>query len=85
MEQVIGKIEKICGKENMETFYTKFKENLAAAQKEGEKKEIKFSIKGGEGEPAGIGLSIESISKDQYPKYIPEEKDYMNSSFLYFK
>ena len=80
MEQVLAKVEKIVGKESMEKFYATLKENLAAAKKENEKKNVSFSVKGGEGEPAGVGLSIQSVNKDVYSQYITEEKDYMKDA-----
>lgn len=80
MEQILAKVEKICGKENMEAFYTKMKETLAATPKENEKKLISFQLKGCQEEPSGIGFSFESIDKTTYPKFVTEEKDYMKDS-----
>lgn len=80
MERVLAKVEKICGKENMEAFYTKLKENLASSTKENEKKNLSFQIKGGETTPAGIGIQISSVNKEGFATYIPEEKDYMKDA-----
>ena len=42
-------------------------------EEEGEKKEVKFEVKGGNGTPAGFGISISSVTKDTYPKLIEEK------------
>jgi len=80
MELLFSKIVKLIERGYVKQFYTQLKENLEKIPKENEKKEISATIKGCEGELNGFGVKIENISKNEYTKFMPEEKDYMKNA-----
>ena len=59
-------IEKTIGKENIETFKTKFKETLAKEQKTNEIKSLDLELKTTTTEPTGLSLEFKTFTKDEY-------------------
>ena len=80
MDHLFSKIEHICGKENVDKFYSTFKEKLSELTKENEKKEIKLKIEGGEVEAKGVGIKIESVDKETYGKFIKSDPSYAENA-----
>ena len=80
MELLFSKIVKLIERGYVKQFYTQLKENLEKILKENEKKEISATIKGCDGETNGFGVKIENINKNEYTKFMPEEKEYMKNA-----
>ena len=74
-----AQIEKTIGKENIETFKTKFKETLAKEQKTNEVKSLDLELKTTTTEPTGLSLEFKTFTKDEYASQL-EEQDYMKDS-----
>ena len=74
-----AQIEKTIGKENIETFKTKFKETLAKEQKTNEIKSLDLELKTTTTEPTGLSLEFKTFTKDEYASQL-EEQDYMKDS-----
>ena len=64
-------------KEAIGPFFDDVKKNLAETPKEGEKKNFLFEITGSKDEPKGISSETYSITKDNYPNFFDDSKDYM--------
>jgi ribosomal protein L19 len=81
MEYLFSQLEKkLLKKKNLTRFCGIFKESLATVTKENEKKELSLKIKGCQGDPTGFGIKVESINKNEYNKFIPQEKEYFKNS-----
>lgn len=66
-------------KEAIGPFFDDVKKNLAETPKEGEKKNFLFEITGSKDEPKGISSETYSITKDNYPNFFDDSKDYMKN------
>ena len=69
----------IIPKEVIGPFFDEVKKNLAEIPKEGEKKNFLFEITGSKDCPKGISIKTRSLTKDTYPNFFDDSKDYMKN------